>query len=187
MTLYLESASAEDDYQLDEVVLERWQEDQSWRLEAEANIEALRKRELRINFRGVDARSLTVEVLYEDEDHHPPLLGSSLSLKVEQLSHRFPFGQAVQSSLIAACHEAGTDDEYCSHISNNYNWIVDTYRRANFQRSSTYCPISRMKWKPLEPTQGQFLTAIPDAMIAWAQGHNIRYRAAAAATITTTP
>ena len=33
-----------------------------------------------------------------------------------------------------------------------------------------------MKWKPLEPTQGQFLTAIPDAMIAWAQGHNIRYR-----------
>ena len=66
VTLYLESASAEDDYQLDEVVLERWQEDQSWRLEAEANIEALRKRELRINFRGVDARSLTVEVLQED-------------------------------------------------------------------------------------------------------------------------
>ena len=33
-----------------------------------------------------------------------------------------------------------------------------------------------MKWKPLEPTQGQFITAIPDAMIAWAQGHNIRYR-----------
>ena len=33
-----------------------------------------------------------------------------------------------------------------------------------------------MKWKPLEPSQGQFLTAISDAMIAWAQGHNIRYR-----------
>ena len=66
VTLYLESASAEDDYQLDEVVLERWQEDQSWRLEAEANIEALRKRELRINFSGVDARTLTVEVLQED-------------------------------------------------------------------------------------------------------------------------
>ena len=63
VTLYLESASAEDDYQLDDVVLERWQEDHSWRLEAEANIEALRKRELRINFRGVDARTLTVEVL----------------------------------------------------------------------------------------------------------------------------
>ena len=63
MTLYLESASAEDDYQLDDVMLKQWQEDQSWRLEAEANIEALRKRELRINFRGVDARSLTVEVL----------------------------------------------------------------------------------------------------------------------------
>ena len=105
---------------------------------------------------------------------------------MEQLSHRFPFGHAVQSSLIAACHEAGTDDEYCSHISNNYNWIVDTYRQAIFIRSSTYCPISRMKWKPLEPTQGQFLTAIPDAMIAWARGHNIRYRDAATTTITTT-
>ena len=57
VTLYLESASAED------VEVQRWQEDQSWRLEAEANIEALRKRELRINFRGVDARTLTVEVL----------------------------------------------------------------------------------------------------------------------------
>ena len=33
-----------------------------------------------------------------------------------------------------------------------------------------------MKWKPLEPTQGQFTTAIPDAMIAWARAHNIRYR-----------
>ena len=63
MTLYLESASAEEDYQLDEVALEPWQEDQSWRLQAEASIEALRKRELRISFRGVDARSLTVEVL----------------------------------------------------------------------------------------------------------------------------
>ena len=67
MTLYLESASPEEDYQLDEVVLEPWQQDQSWRLEAEADIEALRKRELRISFRGVDARSLTVEV---EEDHH---------------------------------------------------------------------------------------------------------------------
>ena len=63
VTLYLESASAEDDYQLDDVALEPWQQDQSWRLEAEADIEALRKREVRISFRGVDARSLTVEVL----------------------------------------------------------------------------------------------------------------------------
>ena len=89
---------------------------------------------------------------------------------------RFPFGQAVQSSKIAASHEAGTDDEFCSHISNNYNWIVDTYRRAIFERRSNYCLMSRMKWKPLKPTQGQFSTAIPDAMIAWAQGHNISYR-----------
>ena len=56
------------------------------------------------------------------------------------------------------------------------NWIVDTYRRAIFERRSNYCLMSRMKWKPLEPTQGQFSTAIPDAMIAWARGHNIRYR-----------
>ena len=82
----------------------------------------------------------------------------------------------MQSSKIAASHEAGTDDEFCSHISNNYNWIVDTYRRAIFERRSNYCLMSRMKWKPLKPTQGQFSTAIPDAMIAWAQGHNIRYR-----------
>ena len=54
---------------------------------------------------------------------------------MEQLSHGFPFGHAVQSSLIAACHEAGTDDEFCSHISGNYNWVVDTYRRVILQRS----------------------------------------------------
>ena len=107
------------------------------------NIEALRKRELRISFS------------FQGDGCQDPHSGDI----------RFPFGQAVQSSKIAASHEAGTDDEFCSHISNNYNWIVDTYRRAIFERRSNYCLMSRMKWKPLKPTQGQFSTAITDAMI----------------------
>ena len=33
-----------------------------------------------------------------------------------------------------------------------------------------------MKWKPIEPNRGDFITEIPDNMIAWAAGHNMTVR-----------
>ena len=53
---------------------------------------------------------------------------TELSIEVEQLSHSFPFGQAVSSERIAECHYSGQDHEECLFIRNNYNWIVDTWR-----------------------------------------------------------
>ena len=76
--------------------------------DANARIEELRKSQVEFNFLDVEA--------------------TELSLEVEQLSHSFPFGQAVASNNIAACHSAGEDDNYCSYVSNNFNWLVDTYR-----------------------------------------------------------
>ena len=76
--------------------------------EANARIEEIRKSQVEFNFLDVEA--------------------TQLSLEVEQLSHSFPFGQAVVSTNIAACHLAGEEDNYCSFVSNNFNWLVDTYR-----------------------------------------------------------
>ena len=49
-------------------------------------------------------------------------------MEVEQVSHTFPFGQAVNSERIAECQHSGIDDGQCSFIRANYNWIVDTFR-----------------------------------------------------------
>ena len=82
--------------------------DDSWQEEANTRIEELRKSDVQINFVDVDATELSVEV--------------------EQVSHSFPFGQAVNSERIAECQHSGTDDGQCSFIRANYNWIVDTFR-----------------------------------------------------------
>jgi len=63
--------------------------------------------------------------------------------------------------MITQCQESGTDDEFCQHIANNYNLVVDTFR---------------MKWRGLESTQGQFVTEHPDNLIAWASSHNLAVR-----------
>ena len=78
--------------------------------DANARIEELRKSQVEFNFLDVEA--------------------TELSLEVEQLSHSFPFGQAVNSERIAECHYSGTDHDECLFIKTNYNWIVDTWRSA---------------------------------------------------------
>ena len=40
----------------------------------------------------------------------------------------------------------------------------------------TVCTFTRMKWKPIEPNQGDFITEVADNMIAWAQSNNITVR-----------
>ena len=91
---------------------------------------------------------------------------TELSIEVEQLSHSFPFGQAVWSDNIAGCQEEGENDNYCSYVEQNFNWLVDTYR---------------MKWKAMEPHQGDFVVETPDQMIAWAAERNIQVRGERAA------
>ena len=61
----------------------------------------------------------------------PDIDARELRLEVEQTSHLFPFGQAVQSVAIASCYDQVTDsalDNYCQYVRSNFNWIVDTYR-----------------------------------------------------------
>ena len=75
-----------------------------------SRLEKLRKRRVEFNFLDIDASELTVEV--------------------EQTSHLFPFGQAVDSDIIASCYDADQDDNYCSYARDNFNMITDTYRLA---------------------------------------------------------
>ena len=76
--------------------------------EANARIEEIRKSNVEFTFLDVEATELSIEV--------------------EQLSHSFPFGQAVSSERVAECHYSGTDHDECLFIKTNYNWIVDTWR-----------------------------------------------------------
>ena len=84
--------------------------DNSWVTEANTRIEEIRQSQVEFNFLDVEA--------------------TELRLEVEQLSHTFPFGQAVSSERMAECHYSGTDHDECLFIRNNFNWIVDTWRSA---------------------------------------------------------
>ena len=81
-------------------------------------------------------------------------LYNQLVLEVTQMGHKFPFGTAVKSPRIADCWDAGNgshpvNDAYCSFVGENFNWIVDTYR---------------MKWKPMEPLEGQLDTEVKEPL-----------------------
>ena len=105
--LLFEASPATADFSLDDISLGD-DDDLTWQDEANDRIEKLRKRRVEFNFLDIDASELTVEV--------------------EQTSHLFPFGQAVDSDIIASCYDADQDDNYCSYARNNFNMITDTYR-----------------------------------------------------------
>ena len=88
--------------------MEEWTPDDSWKNDVEEKIDTLRKSNVKINFFDIDATLLTVDV--------------------QQKTHNFPFGQAVQSKSLSDCYLANYESKVCSHVSENYNWIVDTYR-----------------------------------------------------------
>jgi len=140
ITLYLEVTPSTTDYHLDDVML-IWTDPDNWRQDVDAKIDALRKKDLTFNFAGIDA--------------------SGLELEITQLTHKYPFGQAVQGPAIAECQTIGVDNNYCSYVKNNFNWVVDTFR---------------MKFRAIEPNRGQFITEIADSMIDWAQKNNMTVR-----------
>ena len=124
LNFYCEISPSEVDYKLDNVVLEQPENDDGWKDDIDAKIDAIRKRNIHINFIDQDASELNLEVI--------------------QKNHKFPFGHAIASKMVKVtlmnvliieflvqlgdCYIAGVDDDYCSHVRNNYNWIVDEYR-----------------------------------------------------------
>ena len=105
--LLFEGSPATADFSLDNISLGDG-DDLTWQDEANERIEKLRKRRVELNFLDIEALGLTIEV--------------------EQTSHLFPFGQAVDSDLIASCYDTNQDDNYCNYVRNNFNMITDTYR-----------------------------------------------------------
>lgn len=62
VTLYLETENAGVDYDVDNVVMEKVVISDAWRKQAEEDIERLRKSNITINFSGIDATGLTLNV-----------------------------------------------------------------------------------------------------------------------------
>ena len=135
--LYLE-LSPNSDFNIDNVSLEEVDNGVGdWEEEAALRIETLRKRDLKM------------EVVMPEGTSYDQLM-----LEVRQLGHGFPFGTAVKSPRIAACWDSANgfqpvNDAYCNFVEENYNWVVDTYR---------------MKWKPMEPNEGQWDTEVRDTV-----------------------
>ena len=62
LMLYLETESEGVDYEVDNVVMERLVTSDTWRQQAEQDIERLRKSNITINFSGIDATELVLNV-----------------------------------------------------------------------------------------------------------------------------
>ena len=112
--LYLEVSPAEADISLDNISLKpEGNEKGDWEEEANQRIDAIRKRNVKINF-NLDA-----------------INPADVQIEIEQKNHKFPFGTAVKSTRIAECYDANEDDLYCEFVRDNFNWLVDTYRYDN--------------------------------------------------------
>ena len=62
LTLYLETENEGVDYDVDNVVMEKVVISDAWRKQAEEDIERLRKSNITINFSGIDATDLTLNL-----------------------------------------------------------------------------------------------------------------------------
>ena len=78
--LYCEMSPVDLDYRLDNVVLEQGEVDDSWKDDVDAKIDALRKRNVNLNFIDIEATELELDVVQE--------------------THKFPFGHAVISQAV---------------------------------------------------------------------------------------
>ena len=80
LNFYCEISPSEVDYKLDNVVLEQPENDDGWKDDIDAKIDAIRKRNIHINFIDQDASELNLEVI--------------------QKNHKFPFGHAIASKMV---------------------------------------------------------------------------------------
>ena len=77
---YCELSPVDLEYKLDNVVLDKWEVDDSWKDDVDAKIDALRKRDVTINFIDIEATELELDIVQE--------------------THKFPFGHAVISQSV---------------------------------------------------------------------------------------
>ena len=82
LNFYCEISPADVDYKLDNFVLQQPEIDDAWKDDIDVKIDAIRKRNVHINFIDQDA--------------------SELNLEIVQKTHKFPFGHAVASKLVAS-------------------------------------------------------------------------------------
>ena len=92
-------------------IIEEIVEEGNWVEEANQRIDKLRKSNITFHFNFDSSINM-----------------NDLSLEFEQKTHKFPFGTAVVSTRIAECFDSNQDDNYCSFVRDNFNWMVDSYR-----------------------------------------------------------
>ena len=141
--LYLEAFPEHTSFRIDDVFL--YDEDASdWISEANSRIDAIRKNNVNLAF------------VFQDD------APEDLSLEINQQTHQFAFGSAVQSIQISQC--LGGNTPYCSFAKDNFNFMTDTYR---------------MKWPEQEPVQGELnidSMEVVDRFIEWASEHDMQVR-----------
>ena len=120
------------------------EESNNWKEEANKKIEKIRKSDANILITGSNS-----------------LNKISLKISIQQTSHNFAFGTAVNCERISDCFESGQDDEYCSFAKTNYNMLVCGYR---------------MKIKYVEMKQGEYNYKEGDNTVEWAKKNNMEVR-----------
>jgi len=116
----------------------------SWEDEANARIDLVRK------------RNLTISV--QTKEHVDP---SNFKIELNHISHKFPFGTALNGQKIRSCMENGLDDLYCTFAKENFNYVVLE---------------NAMKWASIEPNRGQFRYENADSTLLWASERGMRAR-----------
>ncbi|XP_023333590.1 uncharacterized protein LOC111705321 [Eurytemora carolleeae] len=102
------SADPVADFLIDNVFLEEQVIDSNWKKEANARIDTLRKRNVKVTIAGDPIEDLLMEV--------------------RQLTHLFPFGTAVVVDELSSCQEHSEDSAYCKFTAENFNWVVANYK-----------------------------------------------------------
>ena len=93
--IYLEGTPVDSHFLIDDVSLKT--SSNSWKDDANARIDQLRKRNL--------------SILVNTPNGYDP---SELKVEVEHTMQRFPFGTAIRAGLVRNCLDQGEDDLYCS-------------------------------------------------------------------------
>ena len=132
---------------MDDVYLTTREDPDNWEEEANKRIEQLRKS--------------NADIKIVASSNHIKGQTSGYTLQVDQKTHNFAFGTALDCGHISECLQSGVDDEYCQFASDHYNMLVCAYR---------------MKIRYVEEVQGEYNYQSGDDMIEWTKLHNMRAR-----------
>jgi len=145
--LYLEGDPGTSFFRMDDVYLTTREDPDNWEEEANERIEKLRKS--------------NADIKIVASSNHNKGQASGYTLQVEQKTHNFAFGTALDCGHVSECLQSEVDDEYCQFASDHYNMLVCAYR---------------MKIRYVEEVQGEYNYQSGDDMIEWTKLHNMRAR-----------